>query len=110
MTTAEECREAARELGLPLGSSNGRFDGYWGNNRARNCASGNTLYCLPQDCLLVGNPEVGISEFINHQEANAIRVRSGSTRPEAYGAAPVRLFAMIVHDHDHPPLESVVSC
>ena len=28
---------------------------------------GNTLYCLPQDCLLVGNPEVGISEFINNQ-------------------------------------------
>ena len=29
---------------------------------------GNTLYYLPQDCPLVGNPEVGISEFINHQD------------------------------------------
>ena len=28
---------------------------------------GNPLYCLPQDCLLVGNPEVGNSECINHQ-------------------------------------------
>ena len=29
---------------------------------------GNPLYCLPQDCLLVGNPEVGNSECINHQD------------------------------------------
>ena len=32
----------------------------------------NTLHCLPQpeahDCLLVGNPEVGNSECINHQD------------------------------------------
>ena len=37
MTTAEECREAARELGLSLSSHHGRFDGYWGNNTPRNC-------------------------------------------------------------------------
>ena len=29
---------------------------------------GDPLYCLPQDCLLVGNPEVGNSECINHQD------------------------------------------
>ena len=28
---------------------------------------GNPLYCLPQNCLLVGIPEVGNSECINHQ-------------------------------------------
>ena len=42
------------------------------------------------------------------------RIRSGSTHTredhQAYRAVCiVRLFAMIVHDHDHPPLESVVS-
>ena len=31
-------------------------------------AGGDPLYCLPQDCLLVGNPEVGNSECINHQD------------------------------------------
>ena len=30
--------------------------------------TGDPLYCLPQDCLLVGNPEVGNSECINHQD------------------------------------------
>ena len=50
MTTAEECREAARELRLPLGSSThaatfGRFDGYWNwNNAPRNCYVWNTVW------------------------------------------------------------------
>ena len=26
------------------------------------------IYCLPQNCLLVGNPEVGNSDTINHQD------------------------------------------
>ena len=26
------------------------------------------IHCLPQNCLLVGNPEVGNSDTINHQD------------------------------------------
>ena len=31
----------------------------------KECKQGNTSYCLPQDCQLVGNPEVGNPEVGN---------------------------------------------